>query len=187
VTRCVAIALAICLAGPAAWGHTFPQVRTVVVQVERCELVLLVGYRPQSGEPTQAILARVASQPKPRGLEALRGVLTAYAMAPLTVAVDGKPLVPSSVRAKIGVEPGGGRPMVVVLVSYPLRGGGQLSVATREPRTTQISWQDRGSGRIDPRDAPAQDRWYPGVASFLLSLAAPTGETACGPSTRRSD
>ncbi|MDB4953954.1 MAG: hypothetical protein JWO36_1523 [Myxococcales bacterium] len=177
MTRCVAIAVAALLAATPAWGHTFPPVRTVVVQVESCEVVLLVGYRPGTGEPTEAILARVASQPKSQMLDALRGVMTAYAMAPFTVNLDGKPLVPTTVRAKIGLESGGARPMVVVLVTYAMATKGSLSVTSRDPRSTQISWQDRGASRVDLHDAPAQGKRFNGVASFLLSLSAPTGDS----------
>jgi hypothetical protein len=187
VTRCVAIAVAICLAATPAWPHTFPPVRTVVVQVERCEIALLVGYRPSSGEPTEAILGRVASQPRGQMLDTLRGVLTAYAMAPITVSVDGKPLVPSSVRAKVGLEPGGARPIVVVLVTFPVPSPGQLAISSKDPRTTQISWQDRASGRVKDLDAPSQGRWYVGVASFLLTLAGPTGVPACALTSPSSD
>jgi len=49
LTRCVAITVAVCMAGQLAWGHSFPPVRTVVVQVERCEVAVLVGFRPGSG------------------------------------------------------------------------------------------------------------------------------------------
>lgn len=187
-TACrVATAVAMLLAAGTAWGHTFPQVRTIVVQVEPCAVTLLVGYRPGTGEPTEAILARAASQPKSRALDALRAVMTAYAMAPLTVAVDGKPLVPTTVRAKIGVEPGGARPIVVVLVSYPTPVAGALSIATGEPRTTRISWQDRDSQRVSLAHAPAQGRWYDQAASFLLSLTAPTRGSSCATSISRSD
>jgi hypothetical protein len=182
LTRRVATGLAILLAATSAWGHTFPPMRTVVLQVERCELVVMVGYRPGSGEATDAILGRVASQPKSQMLDTLRGTMSAYAMAPLTVAVDGKPLVPTTVRAKIGVDDGGTRPIVVVLVTYPLPTAGRLSITTKDPRTTRISWTDRDSRRVDPAAAPKQGIWHAGVASFLLSLAAPTGDMACAPS-----
>ncbi len=176
------------LASPPAWGHSFPAVRNVVVQVERCEVVLLVGYRPGSGEPTEAILRKVASAPKSHTADALREVLTTYAMAPLTVEVDGTRLVPTSVRAKIGVEPGGARPMVVLLVTFPLPAGRALAVGTKDPRSTRISWQDQRSDRVVISDAPAQGKWHAGVASFLLSLQGPPGDMACAtpPSSRSS-
>ena len=85
----VATALATSLAGPPAWGHTFPPVHTVVVQVERCELALLIGYAAGTGEPTERIIARAASQPKSHAVDTLRETLTAYALAPLTVLGDG--------------------------------------------------------------------------------------------------
>jgi hypothetical protein len=178
----VATAVAICLACQAAWGHTFPPVRTVVVQVEPCELVLLVGYRPGTGEPTEAILTRVASAPKSHALDALRGVMTAFAMAPLTIAVDGAALVPTAVRAKVGIEPGGARPAVVLLVTYALPRGKTLSIASSDPRTTRISWTDRASGRVAISGAPAQGKWFSGVASFLLELSAPSGASTCATS-----
>jgi len=174
------------LAGQPAWGHTFPASRNVVVQVEPCEVVLLVGYRPGSGEPTEAILTRAASAPKSQTLDALRDVLAAFAMAPLTVSVDGVRLAPSSVRAKIGIEPGGARPLVVLLVTYPIATGGTLAVSTRDPRSTRVSWQDRRSERVAIPAAPAQGKWHAGVASFLLTLAAPTEGSACAAPPRSS-
>lgn len=177
----VATALAICLAGQAAWAHTFPPARQVVVQVERCEVVLLVGYRPGTGEPTEGILARAATAPKSRALEALRDLLAAFAMGPLTVSLDGQPLVPTTVRAKIGLEPGGARPMVVVLVTYPLRAGNALAIASTDPRSTRFSWTDRASERVAISDAPQQGKWYPGVASMLLPLAP--GAIQCASTT----
>lgn len=181
--RCVALAsLVATLAGQPAWGHTFPAARHVVLQVEPCELVVLVGYRPGSGEPTETILSRAASAPKSQMLDALRDVLAAFAMAPLTITLDGKRLVPTNVRAKIGIEPGGARPMVVLLVTYPLSAGKALEVRTKDPRSTRISWQDRRSERVTISAAPAQGKWHAGVASFLLSLSEPTGVPACATS-----
>lgn len=177
----LATAVAACLVAAPAAAHTFPPVRNVVVQVEACEVVLLVGYRPGSGEPTEAILGRAGSAPRGHGFGALRDVLGAFAMAPLAVAQGGTRLVPTAVQAKVGVEPGGGRPMVVMLVSYAAPGRGTLSVTTREPRTTRFSWQDQASGRVSIPGAPAQGRWFTGVASFLLELSGP-----CGTSPSRS-
>lgn len=180
LTRCVASAVAVWLASGQAWGHTFPPARTVVAQVESCELVVMVGYRPGSGEATEAILARVANSPKSRQqsrVDALREVLTSYAMAPLTITVDGHALVPTIVRAKVGVETGGARPMVVVLVTYALALGHTLAIASHDVRNTRISWQDRSDHRVDLAGAPAQDHWYDGVASFLLNLSA--GSLGC--------
>ena len=172
LTRCVAIAVAMCMAMPPAWGHTFPPVRTVVVQVERCELAVLVGYRPGSGEATDALLARVASRPKSQMASSAKSLMTAQAIGPLLFAIDGKPLVPTAVRAKLGVDPSGVRPLVVILVTFAIpNDGGVLSVTSKEPRTTRISWTDRGSQRIDLTRAPAQARWFTGVASFLLTIA----------------
>ena len=188
LTRCVAIAVAVCLAGQAAWGHSFPAVRTVVVQVEPCELAVLVGFRPGSGEATDELLKRIASQPKSQALDAAKGLLTAAAMSPLTFSIDGHPLVPTSVRAKIGLDPGGTRPIVIALVTFaiPPRGG-ELSVTSHDARTTRISWTDRASGRVDLDHAPAQARWFSGVASFLLTLAGPTGVVqACATSASSS-
>jgi len=181
----VATAVAMCLVALPAWGHTFPPVHTVVVQVERCEVALLIGYTAGTGAPTERIVARAASQPKPRILGALRDTLAAYAMAPLTIAVDGKPLVARSVEAKIGLDAGGTRPIVVVLATFALPVGGQLAIASSDPRTTRISWQDRGSGRVLLERAPTQERWFTQMASFLLPLAPATGGSSCarsGPS-----
>lgn len=174
----VAIALATSLAGPSAWAHTFPAVRTIVLQVERCELVLMVGFRPSTGEASDALLLRAINQPKSQGLDALRAMLGQQALEPLHVTVDGKALVPTTVRTKIGVEPGGARPMIVMLVTYALPTGSQLAVTSREARSTRISWTDRVSGRVDLARSPAQGKWRDGVAGFLLPLSG----TSCGPS-----
>ena len=169
------------LAAPSAWGHSFPAVRTVVLQVERCEVVLLVGYRPASGEATDAVLTRAATQPKSQGLEAMRAMLAKDALQPLTLTIDGITRVPTSVRTKIGTEPGGARPMIVMLVTYSVPAGKTIQIASKDPRTTRISWTDRASGRVDLEHAPAQGRWFDGVASFLLPVA-PVGGPACATS-----
>jgi len=176
----VATALATSLAGPPAWAHSFPPVHTVVVQVERCELAVLIGYTAGTGEPTERIIARAASQPKSHVLDALRVSLTAFALAPLQFTLDGRPLAPTTVRAKIGLDAGGTRPMVVVLATFALPGGGELAIRSKDPRTTRISWQDRSSGRIALDRAPAQDHWYTAVASFLLPLVPNPGSLTAG-------
>ena len=182
LTRCVAIAVAVCLACQPAWGHNFPPVRTVVVQVERCELAVLIGYRPGNGEETEALLGRIGTHPRKQQLEAAKTLMGKQAMAPLTFALDGQPLVPTSVRAKLGSDPGGTRPLVVLLVTFALPRSGTLSVTSKEPRSTRISWTDRASQRVDLQAAPAQSKWHSGVASFLLSLAGPPGDSACATS-----
>jgi len=68
------------------------------------------------------VVARAESQPKSRRQETLRDVMEAYALAPLAVTVDGKPLVPTSIRAKL-VDEG-----VVVLVTYASPPTGKLAV-----------------------------------------------------------
>lgn len=179
VTRCVAIAVAICLAGQFAWGHTFPAVHTVVLQVEGCEVAVLVGYRPPSGEATDKLLARIATEPQASRIATAKTLLASQALGPLTVSLDGKPLQPTSVEAKIGVDPDGTRPMVVVLVTFAIpAAGGNLAVSSRDPRTTRISWTDRSSHRVDLEHAPGQAKWFTGVASFLLKLAPSWGACA---------
>lgn len=184
----VASAVAIALAGPLAWGHSFPPVHTVVVQVEPCEVALLIGYATGTGDSTERIIARVASQPKShaRSREALRETLTAYALGALWVTLDGATLVPTGVRAKIGLDAGGARPTVVVLATYAVPRGGKLAIAARDPRTTRISWQDRSMGRVAHDAAPAEGRWFAGVASFLLPVGAPPGGSSCASTTSSS-
>ena len=174
----VATALATSLAGPPAWGHSFPPVHTAVIQVERCELAVLIGYSAGTGEPTEKIVARAASQPKSLAIEELRRSLTAFAIAPWVIELDGRRLAPSTVQAKIGLDAGGTRPVVVVLATFALQAGGALAIRSRDPRTSRISWQDRSGGRVAAGRAPAQDHWYTQVASFLLPVSA-TGDSAC--------
>jgi hypothetical protein len=154
-------------------------VHTAVLQVEHCEIAVLVGYTAGSGEPTERIIARAASQPKSHVVDALRDTLAAYAMAPFSIAVDGKPLVPRRLHAKIGFDASGKRPSVVVLATFPLPSGAQLTIRSNDPRTTRISWRDQSSGRVALPHAPGQDHWFEGVASFLLPLAPITGGPAC--------
>ena len=175
------------LAAPPAWGHTFPPVRTVVLQVERCELAVLVGYRPGTGEPTDRVFARSAARPGRTPAEALRDVLAADALHPLALMLDGKPLVRTSLQAKIGIEPGGLRPMVVVLATFALPTlGGSLVVTSQDPRGTRVSWQDRSSSRVSRADSPPQDEWIVAVAPFLLTLGVTKGEPVCATSTSSS-
>lgn len=181
----LALALAVlagALAAP-AHAHTFPPVRTVVVQVERCELALLVGYRAGTGDNADRLIARVASLPREKAAEAIRDLLAAQAMAPLAVTVDGKPLTPTAVHAKLPPsEAGAGtRPMVVVLVTYALPAAGKaLAVTSQDPRTTRFSWTDRESLRVPLADAPAQGRWFAGAAAFSLKLAPPPAACTVG-------
>ena len=107
--------------------------------------------------------------------------MSAFAMAPLTVSVDGQPLVPTTVRAQIGLEPGGARPMVVVLVTYALSAGKTLAISSKDPRSTRFSWQSKGTDRVAISDAPQQGKWHSGVASMLLPLAP--GATPCASTT----
>jgi hypothetical protein len=180
----VASLVAVVAASQVASGHTFSSARTIVVQVERCELAVLVGYQPGTGEASDALLARVGSAPRSRIVETARAMLTSQAMGALTVAADARPLEPTSVRAKLALDPRGTRPQVLVLVTFALPPAArQLTVATRDPRATRISWSDHDSGRVDPGRAPAQGRWYPGVASFLLTLLPSRGDSACARST----
>jgi hypothetical protein len=161
---------------PLAWSHTFPSVHTAVVQIEPCEVALLIGYTAGTGEPTQRVLARAASQPASRALDALKDTLAAYALAPFSFAIDGAAVAPSSVRAKIGLGTGGTRPTVVVLATLPLPGEArELTIRSSDPRTTRMSWQDRDSGRIDLPHAPAQDHWFTGAAAFALPIRARSG------------
>jgi hypothetical protein len=153
-----------------------------VIQVERCEVAMMVGYRAGSRDEADNLVARVASQPKSQAAAALRDVLAAHAMRPLTLGVDGRPLVPTTVRAKLATDAPNGRPMVVVLVTYALPDGKQLALASRDPRSTRISWTDRASGRVDLEIAPTQGKFYPGVASFLLQLDPTSGGSACATS-----
>lgn len=179
----VAIGL-VTLAARPSWGHVFAPLRSIVVQVEPCEVAMLVGYRAGSREEADGLVARVASRPKSQVASALREVLAGFAMSPLTLAVDGKPLVPTTVRAKLSEDSPGGRPMVALLVTYALPAGNRLSLVTRDPRSTRISWTDRESGRVDLEVAPAQGKFHSGVASFLLNLKPTSGGSAtCVPSS----
>ena len=174
----LAIAL-VTLASRPSWGHVFAPLRSIVVQVESCEVVLLVGYRAGSREEADGLVARVASRPKSQAAAALRDVLAGFAMSPLTLSVDGKPLVPTTVRAKLAQDAPGGRPMVALLVTFALPAGNTLALSTRDPRSTRISWTDRESGRIDLEAAPVQGKFFSGVASFLLNLRPTSGGSPC--------
>lgn len=181
------VAVSLALAGRPAWGHTYAPLRTVVIQVESCEVVMMVGYRAGSREQADTLVARVASQPKSHARDAMRDVLAGHAMRPLTLSVDGRPLLPATVRAKLATDEPSGRPMVVLLVTYPLPAGSVLQLASHDPRSTRISWSDLESGRVDLDAAPAQGKFFAGVASFLLNLTsrnrlATPGGSACATS-----
>lgn len=167
----VASALAGVLAASPAWAHRFPEVRTVVVQVEACEVALLVGYRPsvESGQPGAM---------RSMGIEGLRKQLAAEALQPLTIEADGVRLLPTDVRTKMTVEPGLDRPMILLLVTFRLPPARRFAVHSAQPRTTRISWTDRASHRVDLDHVPSQNHFFDGVASLLLDLLPPGG--LCG-------
>lgn len=179
ISLATVVAIALSVAGRPAWGHTFAPLRSIVVQVDSCEVALLVGYRAGSREESDGVVARVANLPKSQAATAVRDVLAGLAMRPINVAVDGHALVPTTVRAKLSSDSPQGKPMVVLLVTFVLPSGKTLSVTTKDPRSTRISWTDRSSGRVDLDASPGQNKFFAGVASLLLNLTPTSGGSAC--------
>jgi hypothetical protein len=179
----LATALAVAYNPLLVWAHRFPSVRTVVVQVEPCSVALLVGWRPASGDTTALLLgeAKVRGSDKDKEIQVLTQQLTAMAMSSLQLVMDDSPLVPTSVEAKVSVEDGTGRPVVLLLLSYAVTTGGKLALLSKEPKSTRISWVDKSNGRVEITSSPSQLQWHDDLASFLLTLSVsiPTEETSC--------
>jgi len=177
VRRLAAAALvATGLAVPAgALGHRVPGGRSVVAQIEQCELVLMVAWHPQSGDEADALRVHAArgAVKAPRSGDGaagrLRALYGARAMAPLSIRADGRLLSPRSVEVKLVRDPpGSDRLAGVALVSYELgpdvRG---LEIANNDPHRTRFSWVDR-SDREFSSTGLAPHRWTGGLASILL-------------------
>jgi hypothetical protein len=154
-----------------ALGHRAPGGRSVVAQVEPCQLVLLVSWTPPSGDETNALLADAARAPGRRAGagDRLRALYAARALAPLSIRADGQSLSPRSFEVKLVRDPPrSGRVAAVVLVSFALPPAMvALEIANTDSHRTRFSWVDRSNGRFASPGAPT-GRWSSGVASILL-------------------
>ena len=180
----LATAIAIAIAMPQGWGHRFPAVRTVVVQVEPCSVALLVGWRPASGDDTAVLLGEAKTGGKDQEVQILTQRLTALALAPIRLRLGGVEVAPTSVEANVTVEDGTGRPVVLLLVSYPASRGGALEIVSKDPKSTRISWVDKSAGRVEIGAAPTQSQWHDDLASFLLNVAVATPTEGTAPCQR---
>jgi hypothetical protein len=134
-----ALLLAVWALAPPARGHSVRGERDVVVQAERDAVAVLVSYRPPPG-------------PAPsRARELEKAALTARALAPLRLALDGTPLAGAAIEVKLVEDPpASGRPLLVALVTAPVAAGEhRLTVDVSDDREpTSTMWIDRSSGRV---------------------------------------
>jgi hypothetical protein len=172
LARLVLVGSCVCASG-VALGHRAPGGRSVVAQVDRCELSLLVSWTPPSGDETSAILADSARAPGPTAAttpgERLRALYTSRALAPLSIRADGRPLAPRSLEVKLVRDPPrSSRLTAVVLVSFSLPPAAEtLEIANSDSHRTRFSWVDRSGGRFTSPGTPTS-QWASGVASILL-------------------
>jgi hypothetical protein len=159
-------------------GHQVPGGRSVVAQVERCQLVLLVSWVPSAGAETDAIEAQarmgVGAVPGSGGTAAdpngrLRLLYASRALAPLSIQVDGESMAATSLDVKLVRDPPTStRVAAVALVTFDLPPVTRsVEIRNRDSHRTRFSWVDRSGGRFQ---APgmAQEKWSSGVASILL-------------------
>lgn len=151
-----------------ALGHRAPGGRSVVAQVEPCELVLLVSWIPPSGDEADALLAHAGAAKAEPG-ERLRALYAARALAPLSIRADGQPLAARALEVKLVRDPPrSGRVATVVLVTYALPAAVKtLEIANTDSHRTRFSWVDRSAGRFTS-PGMATGHWESGVASILL-------------------
>jgi hypothetical protein len=149
-------------------GHTVPGGRTVVVQLDRREIALLVSWKPPP-ELARTLLEVSSAAPDPR--EHLASLYSARALAPLRIAAGGKALVPRSIENKLVVDPpGSGRLSALVLVRFDVpKQARAIAIENRDARETRIALSDRSGGRFEVAPALAGRRWSTGVASLLLT------------------
>ena len=143
--------------------------RTVVVQLERGAIALLVSWKPPGGDLADALAGAGARGPHPR--DRMRALYAERALAPLRVTVDGKPLAPASVEAKLVLDPpGSGRLTGLVLVRFTLPAGARaVSIDNRDARQTRLALADRSGGRFAIAPSLPARRWSTSVASLLLT------------------
>lgn len=172
--RLTFLASALATVGPQrnAEAHTDRADRSIVLQVEPSQLVVLLGYRPASGQAMGLLLANAA-----RSAFMMRDALawqgTAQALAQIRISVNSQLLTPDRTDAKYQIDDSG-RVAFLLLLQYSLPQAEALAlqVDNANPRGTRISWIDRSTNRWLPMSAPTQGKWHSEVASFLLSLQA---------------
>jgi hypothetical protein len=178
--------VAVLVASPvAATAHTFAEQRTVVAQVERDQLVVVVGYQPAAGAESLAAVGQASVRPKGTKSQALRAILAARAVSPLTVSIDGTAVEPTSMRTKVFVDPpGSDRLAVAILLIYDLPAHEIALEVGIADASTEFSWVDRTSCQRTITTAWPARSWVTGVASFLLTVAAPDpGAEPCASSS----
>jgi hypothetical protein len=169
------------LAAPAA-GHAIPAARSVVVQVEDRAAVLLVGYEPPVGEGLALLVGNAIARPADQTEAALRGLLVAGALGPLTVEVDGRAVALDHARSTVSLEPGRARPTVLALVEVPLDPGARrlsIAVSGGARRDTRVSWVTRGCRAVTAPPASPAHRFAPVTVPLVLDLQPPAPRTPC--------
>jgi hypothetical protein len=167
--------VAVAVAMPvAASAHTFPESRNVVAQVERDHLVVVIGYQPATGGTSLAALGQAAMEPKAAKSLALRAILAARAVSPLTITIDGTAAVAASTSVKVFVDPpGSDRLAIAILQIYDLPPRAvDVAIGIADPRTA-FSWVNRDGCQRETSSVWPPRSWVSGVASFLLQVAGP--------------
>jgi len=190
-TRLAALALVgTCVCAPGAvLGHRAPGGRSVVAQVEPCQLVLLVAWFPPAGDEADALMTYATmgnlAAPGTRGAAAdptarLRTLYAARALAPLSIRVDGQSMAATSLEVKLVHDPPSStRVAAVVLVTFDLPPGGRgVEIANADSHRTRFSWVDRSRGRFVVPGMHA-GKWSSGVASILLQSRSGDSWPSC--------
>jgi hypothetical protein len=167
------VALVLVWPSGAARAHRFPAARTAVVQVEPASVALLVGYQPGSADSLASVLGSAMGAAGAERAGELAAVLTARALAGLTLRWNGQPLTAAALQHKLAVDPSSRRLGVLLLVTFPLpSGAGALEVQLASPVATRMSWEDRSAGRARRDRAPSPGRWFAQLATLSLELTA---------------
>ena len=164
------VAIAAAIGVRDAGAHRIVGGRSLVVQLDRGEVELLVSWKPPGGDLADALATSGARGPHPR--DRLRALYTERALAPLRVTADGRPLAPTSVEGKLVVDPpSSGRLAALVLVRFTVPAGARaLAIENRDARQTRLALSDRSGGRYAISPVLPARRWTTRVASLLLTL-----------------
>ena len=172
------VALAMCALPGDAAAHDSPPTHRAVVQADRGALSVLVTYEPgrnKAGDPgLGALTASAYGEARKRVLEA---TLSARALAPLRVTVNGAPINFDRVRTKVVFGRGPGGYTVYVLATARVARGQVVRasmtsdphVARKAPGAARISWLDRSGKRVTA--AAPQRRWLPAGTEIALRFA----------------
>lgn len=156
-------------ASAAASAHNSPARRSIVVQAEANEVVILVSWTAPTGILGKLMIAGAAwGRSNAEGLRALKARAAERALAPLEVELDGAPLALKTAGIKLATLDG--RPSVAVLLTAEISSAAHsLRVEVDSREASRILWTDKSDGAMTASRKTPPDQWATGQSPLYIS------------------